>query len=232
MLELFPEGFEERDESAQVELSAYTDAEGERRLNRNFGAAVSQAVPADWRDRWRRFHRPVHIGQLWVGPPWASAPKGTPAIVIDPGRAFGTGSHPTTRLCLALLQRLPRGALLDAGCGSGVIAIAAAKLGFAPVVALDLDPVAIEITAANTRANGVELELVVADVTRDPLPEVEAVVANITLARVEILGRRLSAGLFLASGYLASEAPAVSGYRSRERLEADGWAADLLIRDE
>jgi ribosomal protein L11 methyltransferase len=232
MLELFPEGFEERDASAQVELSAYTDAEGEQRLRRAFGGAASERVPADWPDRWRRFHRPVRIGQVWVGPPWASAPEGTPAIVIDPGRAFGTGSHPTTRLCLALLQRLPRGALLDAGCGSGVIAIAAARLGFAPVFALDLDPVAIETTAANARVNAVQLELRVADATRDPLPEVEAVVANITLESVETLGRRLSADLFLTSGYLASDVPAVDGYRSRERLEDDGWAADLLVRDE
>jgi ribosomal protein L11 methyltransferase len=232
MLELFPEGFEERDDGPEVELSAYTDTEGEQRLRRAFGAAESEVVPEDWPERWRRFHRPARIGGLWVGPPWGSAPANTPAIVIDPGRAFGTGSHPTTRLCLSLMQKLPRGPLLDAGCGSGVLAIAAARLGFAPVFALDLDPVAIDTTAANARANGVAIELRVADATRDPLPEVDAVVANITLAGVEALGRRLRARLFLTSGYLASERPTMPAYRSLERLEAEGWAADLLTRDE
>ena len=90
--------------------------------------------PEGWEDRWRDFHHGVVVGRFWVGPPWEEAPAGVEAIVIDPGRAFGTGAHPTTRLTLELLQELEPGSLLDVGCGSGVLSIAAAKLGFAPVV--------------------------------------------------------------------------------------------------
>ena len=79
------------------------------------------------------------------------------AVVIDPGRAFGTGAHPTTRLCIELLATSARGSLLDVGCGSGVLAIAAARLGFSPIAAIDDDPIAIETTLANAAVNGVGL---------------------------------------------------------------------------
>ncbi len=112
-------------------------------------------VPAGWEDNWRSFHHGTVIGRFWVGPPWEEAPAGAEAIVIDPGRAFGTGAHPTTRLSLELLQELEPGALLDVGCGSGVLSIAAAKLGFEPVIAIDIDDVAIEVTRANADVNDV-----------------------------------------------------------------------------
>ena len=88
------------------------------------------------------------------------------AVVVDPGRAFGTGAHPTTRACIELLARLDRGSLLDAGCGSGVVSVAAARLGFAPVVAVDVDEVAVEIARETARANGVEVHAFRADVLR------------------------------------------------------------------
>src|SRR5437016_3537985 len=89
-----------------------------------FSRASGEAAPVEngWEDRWRDFHRPIRIGPLWVGPPWEEAPPGAVAVWIDPGRAFGTGAHPTTRLCLELLLDVRRGSLLDVGCGSGVIA--------------------------------------------------------------------------------------------------------------
>ncbi len=125
MLELFPAGFEEVDRGGSTELVAYTDAGGEERLWHAFGGAAGTDVEAGWEDRWRDFHRPVRVGPLWVGPPWEEARDGALAVVIDPGRAFGTGSHPTTRLCLELLLGLDaHGSLLDVGCGSGVVAIA------------------------------------------------------------------------------------------------------------
>ena len=179
MLELFPEGFEEAELADSVELAAYTDPGGEERLWSAFGGARSTEVEEGWEDRWRAFHKPVRIGELWVGPPWEEPEAGATAVVIDPGRAFGTGSHATTRLCLELLLELPRGSLLDVGCGSGVIAIAAAKLGFEPVHAVDLDPQAIEATLRNAEANGVEIEAWVADALADPLPAVDAAVVNV-----------------------------------------------------
>ena len=85
-----------------------------------------------WEDSWREFHHGVVVGRFWVGPPWEEPPPGLEPIVVDPGRAFGTGAHPTTRLSLELLQSSSRARLLDVGCGSGVLSIGAAKLGFAP----------------------------------------------------------------------------------------------------
>jgi ribosomal protein L11 methyltransferase len=232
MLELFPEGFEERDGRDGLELAAYTDAGGEERVWQAFGAGSSEEIEDDWADRWRRFHRPIRVGKIWVGPPWEASPPGVCSVVIDPGRAFGTGAHATTRLCLELLQRLPADSVLDLGCGSGVLSIAAAKLGFGPVVAIDHEPQAVEATVANAAANGVEVDVRLADATSDPLPEAEIAVANITLASVEEVGGRLRSHLLISSGYLVSEQPSISGFQPLERLSEGGWAADLLSRDQ
>ena len=180
MVELFPEGFEETEHSDGVELAAYTDASGEERLWAAFGTVSADAVPDGWEQRWREFHKPVRVGRLWLGPPWENPPADALAVVIDPGRAFGTGGHPTTRLCLELLAEVEPASLVDAGCGSGVIAVAAAKLGFSPVRALDQEAAAVEATARNAAANGVELEIEQSDVLSAPLPEAEVLVANVS----------------------------------------------------
>jgi len=150
--------------------------------------------------------------------------------VVDPGRAFGTGAHPTTRACLELLARLPRGSLLDAGCGSGVLAAAAARLGFAPVYAFDSDPVAVAAARQTARRNGLPVEVARADIREDALPAVDTVVANIELRTVEALLARVAARAAITSGYRAHETPAVPGWRRVERVELEGWAADALAK--
>jgi ribosomal protein L11 methyltransferase len=185
-------------------------------------------VPDGWEDRWRAFHHGVVVGRFWVGPPWEEAPAGAQAVVIDPGRAFGTGAHPTTRLTLELLQELEPASLLDVGCGSGVLSIAAAKLGFRPVTAIDVDEAAIEATLANARVNGVEISACRLDALADDIPETELVVANIALDVVERLLPRLGVRRAVTSGYLARDEPRVEGWRRSARRERDGWAADLL----
>jgi ribosomal protein L11 methyltransferase len=230
MIGLFPEGFEEVVAGAEVELAAYTDAEGEERLRRALGSITAEPVEPGWEDAWRRFHRPQRVGPLWVGPPWESPDEGALAVVVDPGRAFGTGAHPSTRLCLELVLGQERTSLVDLGCGSGVLAIAAAKLGFAPVAALDEDEAAVEATRSNAAANRVAIAVRRADVVVDPLPEAELAVANIALPVIERLALRVRAPFLLASGYLANERPDVPGWRGVERREMDGWAADLLER--
>jgi ribosomal protein L11 methyltransferase len=232
MLELFPGGFEEVDTADGIELAAYTDAGGEERMWAAFGAGRSEAVAEDWVERWRRFHRPARIGPLWVGPPWASPPPDALAVVIDPGRAFGTGAHPTTRLCLELLLAVPRGSMLDVGCGSGVLAIAASRLGFAPVVAVDVDPTAVEMSAANALANGAAVDVRLADARIDSLPEAAVALVNVSLEVVHMVAPRIEAPLLITSGYLASERPRVAGRRPSDRRERDGWAADLLTLDD
>lgn len=228
-VELFPEGFEEAERPDGLELAAYTGSHGEEALRRAFDAVDRAPVEPGWEDRWREFHRPVSIGRLWVGPPWEPVPAGAAAVVIDPGRAFGTGAHPTTRLCLELLQELETGSVLDVGCGSGVLAIAAARLGFDPVVAVDVDPAAVAATRRNAGRNGVR---VVAERVEDrsPLPPARIALANISLDVVRALPARLDVDAIVSSGYLAAERPQLDGYVSVERRALDGWAADVHER--
>jgi ribosomal protein L11 methyltransferase len=142
--------------------------------------------------------------------------------VIDPGRAFGTGAHTTTRLCLELLQEVEPTSLLDVGCGSGVVSVAAGRLGFAPVSALDLDEVALEVTQTNAAANGVAV-----DVVAEPVPA-ELAVMNIALDVVERLLPQLPVERAITSGYLARDEPRAAGWYRLDRRVRDGWAADLL----
>jgi ribosomal protein L11 methyltransferase len=227
MIELFPEGFEEIEAAEDVQLAAYTDASGEERLWSAFGGVRGTDVEPGWEDGWRRFHQPVTIGPLWVGPPWEEPPAGKIAVVIDPGRAFGTGAHATTRLCLEVLAGLPRGSLLDVGCGSGVLAIAAAKLGFAPVSAVDNDPLAVDAARQNAAANGVRVDVKQVDAATDALPAAQTAVANISFDAAGEVAGRLGCKRLVTSGYLVSNRLELSRFRAVKRVEDEGWAADL-----
>ena len=215
LLHIFPEGVEELDGAFAV----YAD---EPPIG--FDVVEVEDVREGWEDEWRAFHHGVTVGRLWVGPPWEEPSDGTLAVVVDPGRAFGTGAHATTRLCLELLQELEPSSLVDVGCGSGVLSIAAAKLGFAPVWALDLDDVAVEVTAENAVANGVEIELVAAP------PRADLAVMNIALDVVEGILLTLDVPRAITSGYLERDTPSAPGWVAVERRTRDGWAADLLVR--
>ncbi|HWJ31980.1 MAG TPA: 50S ribosomal protein L11 methyltransferase [Gaiellaceae bacterium] len=227
MLALFPQGFEEVDGADGIELVAYTDAAGEEQLWHVFGGARGEDVAADWRDRWKAFHHPVRVGSFWIGPPWIAPPDDATAVVIEPGRAFGTGAHPTTRLCIELMLDLERGSVLDLGCGSGVLSIVAAKLGFAPVVAFDSDVNAVEATRANAAANGVDVDGVVGDALAVELPALDVAVANITRPTLEALAPRLPVRRLIGSGYLPTDEAALEGFRHLRRVTRDSWAADL-----
>jgi ribosomal protein L11 methyltransferase len=181
-----------------------------------------EQVDEGWLDAWRDFHHGVRVGALWVGPPWEQPPIDATAVVIDPGRAFGTGAHATTRLCLEALQDAEPGSLIDVGCGSGVLSIAAAKLGFGPVGAFDIDEVALEMTAANASANGVAVDIL------GELRAAKLAVMNIALDVVETMLPRLAVERAITSGYLERDAPRVDGWHGLERRVRDGWAADLL----
>jgi len=213
LLHLFPEGVEELDGAFAV----YAD---EPPIG--FDLIEADEVREGWEDAWKDFHHGVSIGRLWVGPPWESPPADLVPVVIDPGRAFGTGAHATTRLCLDFLQDAEPTSLLDVGCGSGVLSIAAAKLGFDPVTAVDLDEVALDSARENAKVNGVELEI--GEVMR---PAALAVM-NIALEVVEGLLPRLQVQRAITSGYLERDDPSVAGWQRIERRVRDGWAADLL----
>ena len=226
LLELFPRGVEDLGDGYAI----YTDDDGERTLRERFADVEAESIAEGWEEAWREFHHGIVLGRFWVGPPWEQGPPGVEAIVIAPGRAFGTGAHATTRLCLELLQDLEPASLLDVGCGSGVLAIAAAKRGFAPVIAVDVEEDAVEIARANAAQNGVAIDAFRADALADSLPHADVVVANIALEPVERLLPRVDARLVIASGYLERDAPSTPGWRRLERRDREGWAADLFAR--
>jgi len=250
LLALVPGGVEEVDlGDGGVEYALY-GAPGELPALPDLRAAAGDAlvdvvtteVPDDWADRWRRFHRPVVVGErLFVRPPWVDARPGLLDVVVDPGQAFGTGGHETTRLCLELLLDLePRRGLVDLGCGSGVLAIAAARLGFAPVRAVDFDPLAVDATRANAAANGVAVDAARVDVRAGAAPRAPTVVANIVRPVLLELCRRGFAGgppeALVLSGLLAHEADeaagafaAAHGLVQRRRISAGDWAALTLV---
>jgi ribosomal protein L11 methyltransferase len=174
----------------------------------------------------------VRVGPFWIGPPWETPSADAVPLVIDPGRAFGTGAHATTRLCIELLSELEPGSLLDVGTGSGIVAIAAAKLGFWPVLGVDVDTAAVEAARTNAAANAVAIDVRAADATTEPLAPVDVAVANISLPLVESLLPRIEARIVVTSGYLSGDEPRPGPYVRRERRVRDGWAADLLERAE
>jgi len=217
MLEWFPQGIEHEEDGDHVLLAGYAEQPPAPGL-------AEQTVEEGWQDRWREHHRPVRCGRLWVGPPWS--PPEQIAVVIDPGRAFGTGAHGSTRAALELLQQLEPGPALDIGCGSGVLSIAALRLGFGPLHAVDIDPLAVQATHINAARNDVELSAERRDVLADPLPPAPLWLANLELHLLEPLLRRPDRPpLVLASGLL--ERQTLGG---RPRAVVDGWAAELVER--
>jgi ribosomal protein L11 methyltransferase len=202
----------------------------------------SDEVPDDWAERWKRFYFPVLVGgRLYVRPPWEEPAHrgGVEEVVIDPGGAFGTGTHPTTRMSLELLLEADgRGSFCDLGCGSGVLAIAASKLGFEPVVGVDADRAALDETRRNARANGVDVEVRHVDLRREGAPVADAVAANLTAGLCEAVARSwaergVRPGAAIVSGFLREEADPVAaalagaGLGERRRVVGGEWAAIL-----
>ncbi|HEY3021871.1 MAG TPA: 50S ribosomal protein L11 methyltransferase, partial [Solirubrobacteraceae bacterium] len=240
LLALAPTGVEEVDlpDEGLVEYAVY-GAPGELPELPDLRAAAGGAlvdvstseVGDDWAQRWRAFHRPVLVDhRLLVRAPWHAPAEGAlPEVVIDPGQAFGTGGHATTRLCLELLLGVePRGALVDVGCGSGVLAITAAKLGFAPVLGVDHEREAVAATRTNAAVNGVAVEARRWDLRTDAVPAAPVMLANLVRSLLLTLAERMTAPprALVASGLLVAEADEVArafllrhGLRETDRRE-------------
>lgn len=256
LLELAPGGVEEERGETYAEFAIY-GAPGELPALPDLEAAAggglveisASEVPDDWADRWRDFHGPVVIGErLRVRPSWIEPAGGGEEeveIVIDPARAFGTGAHATTRLCLELLLELAdargaQGAFADWGTGSGVLAIAAARLGFAPVLACDHEPASLEAAEGNAAANGVELELSHVNLREESPPAAPTVTANLTAPVLRSIAARIGDGAgerprsLVCSGLLAGEVDEVvgafgaRGLAERDRRSFGEWRALLL----
>ncbi|HMD51369.1 MAG TPA: 50S ribosomal protein L11 methyltransferase [Solirubrobacteraceae bacterium] len=274
LLELAPAGVEEVQAGPRMVEYAVYGPPGELprlpALQAAAGAALVEVstteIPDDWQERWKSFHRPVLIegparsaggppvASLHVRPPWEApwqvpdaGPSEVREVVIDPGQAFGTGAHATTRLCLELLlelagERGARGPLLDVGTGSGVIAIAAAGLGFAPVLAIDNEPESVEAARINALANGASIEVRRLDLRAEAVPwtagedDPEGAVLVANLLRPLLL--ELAAALprppahLIAGGLLTDEADEIAaafrtrlGLSERERRTSGEWGA-------
>jgi ribosomal protein L11 methyltransferase len=249
LLELAPAGVEETELPGDVVEYAVYGAPGELPELPALRAAAGDAlveietfeVADDWGERWRAFHRAVVVrgdrGAVEIRPPWDQSPGAADAqrVTIDPGQAFGTGAHDTTRLCLELLLGIePAGSLADLGCGSGVLAIAAARLGWRPVRAVDHDPASVEATRANAAVNGVELEVARLDLRRERPPGGRVVVANLVAPLLHEAAGSIcatAAGVLVLGGMLRAEADGVAAaytshrYSERRRLSAGDWTA-------
>lgn len=220
-------------EEPGVLVAGFTDRAGAERAAAEVGGEVVDVLPGAWLDAWREFAAPVRAGRIVVVPAWVDPPVTEPGDVvleIDPGRVFGHGGHPTTRLLLEELDRRITGGerVLDVGCGSGVLAIAAARLGATHVVGIDIDPECVPVTLANAERAGVTVE-----VSTTPLADVtgtfDLVLANIGAAVLEELAPQLEArgGVLLLSGLLAERVDDVTeAYAgTATATELDGWAA-------
>ncbi len=227
LVECFPEGFEETDEGFAVVL----DGDAPRPELPDWMAVGEEVVPAGWRDGWRSFHRPCAIAGTWVRPPWLDEPAA--AVVLEPGYAFGTGSHPTTRGAGELLAREPAGSVLDLGCGSGLLSILAARWGHAPVTAWDLDPHAVEAARANVERNGLGegVQVARADALTEPLPACDLALANIERRVVEaLLARDGLPPRIIVSGLRADDPLDLGPWRVADERVEDGWRTLLLTR--
>jgi ribosomal protein L11 methyltransferase len=190
----------------------------------------------DWAESWKRHFKPIEIGRkLLVVPSWSRRKprRGQALVVLDPGLSFGTGQHPTTHFCLAQIasfrrEREPQ-SFLDIGTGSGILAIAAAKLGYSPIEALDIDPDAVRIAKANARRNRVEhkIAFVQKDLTRMPLRSATKfdlicanLIFNVLIAELQrILNRLVPGGRLVLAGILRSQFPEVVQAFGQEGLE-------------
>jgi ribosomal protein L11 methyltransferase len=209
LLDAFPAGLEERGDGEFVVYAEPPDLPG-------IAAVTPEPVAPGWETAYHA-HLTRIEGRFNVRPPWV---EGEPDdLVIDPGMAFGAGTHPTTRMCLELIPE-GSGALADWGSGTGVLALAAMRLGYAPVLGIDLDISQLEV-------NGVDaLRL---DLVHERAPYFPVVVANLTRPLLEaVVAAQERPELMVASGFLAGEAIELWDMRERERRELEGWAAVVL----
>lgn len=200
---------------------------------------INEVRDEDWEESWKKYYHTFKIGQrLIIKPSWEEyrVQEGDVLIDIDPGMAFGTGSHASTRFCLNFIDQYVKGGekIIDAGCGSGILSIAAAKLGAAQIFAMDFDDVAVRIARDNVKLNGLEdiIQVEVGDIVKDlPGGEVDYILANITAEVVDLLipeavQRLRPDGYMFCSGIIESRWPGV-----QQQLEAHGLVIEKLLQE-
>lgn len=204
-------------------------------------------VEVDWENEWKKFFKPRRVGDHFVvRPTWEEfeASETDRVIVLDPGQAFGTGDHPTTRMCLSYLEKHVEvgQSVLDLGCGSGILAVGAKLIGSGRVLAIDIDPIAVEVAKENFSRNQVEVETGVGDVLDLQLEGGwDIVVSNIISATLINLapdaafalkpgGKWIVSGIILQNWADVKKAAERVGFQYQEHLEEDGWTAGVFVK--
>jgi ribosomal protein L11 methyltransferase len=247
LLPILQNGAEEVDAGDATEYALYAPAgelPSEADIRELAGDALLSVeiadVPPGWEDEWKRYLQPVEIGgALRVRPPWYEREGDLLDVVIDPARSFGAGTHATTQLVLELLlESDASGPLCDWGAGTGVLSIAAAKLGYGPVVAVDVEPDALETIIRNAAANGVEVSTKWLNLAATAAPWAPTVTANLSADLLAWAAecterppeRLMASGVIEreVDGLLAAWAP--HGLREAERRVRGEWAAVVLER--
>jgi ribosomal protein L11 methyltransferase len=205
-------------------------------------------VEENWEENWKKFFKPRRVGKRFVvRPTWEEfdLQPDDVEIVLDPGQAFGTGDHPTTRMCLELLEAFlkPFERVADIGCGSGILSVGACKLGASRVVAVDIEPLSVEVAKENAALNGVEFEAI-AGLGVQALSDTEPfdlIVSNIISATLIAIAREVApwvkpGGYWLVSGIIeqnwadVKEAAERAGFKLEKFLQEDDWVGAALIR--
>lgn len=237
--------FDDRDDGAQT-LAWIREALEEQAEGQEIRASFERLDDQPWAETWKLHFQPLHVGgRLWVLPPWEEPPADSIAVVIEPGLAFGTGGHATTSLCLEgvleALERRPGASTLDVGCGSGILGIAAAKLGAGRVMMIDNDPVAVKVAQENAEENGCPA----IECSEQPIADIEErfelVIANIlAMPLIELapaISRSVAAGgELLLSGILTTQAADVrrayeaQGLELREERRRLEWSMLVMAR--
>jgi len=237
--------FDDRDDGPQT-LAWIRGALEEQAGGREIRAGLERLDDQPWAETWKLHFQPLHVGgRLWVLPPWETPPEGSIAVIIEPGLAFGTGGHATTSLCLeGILEALERrrgASVLDVGCGSGILGIAAAKLGAGRVMMIDNDPVAVEVAKENAEANGCgsiecsetpigaieeRFDLVIANILAMPLIELAPAIAR----SVAPGGELLLSGILNTQAADVRRAYEAEGLELREERRRLDWSMLAMAR--
>jgi ribosomal protein L11 methyltransferase len=245
VLPALPGGVHVRPDGQMASLTLYATpgVPTEDELRRLAGSRLIELTRVDaaddWRERRRGRYEPVIVAERFLlRPDWAPPAEdaGLIEIVLEQSAAFGTGLHPTTQACLATLAELePGGSFADYGCGSGVLSVAAARLGWSPVVAVDIDQASVDAARRNGASNGVEVDARRVDLTTDLAPPAQTIAANIPPGVQRDLAERLdrAPALLISSGFHPDEIPAVTaawgthGLRVSDEVRANEWS--LLV---
>ncbi len=248
-------GIENTLEEANCITGCYVDVDGVRTQIESLRTALlalgvddvidEPFVEVDWENEWKKFFKPRRVGSHFVvRPTWESfdALPGDKVIVLDPGQAFGTGDHPTTRMCLEYLemQVASSNSVLDLGCGSGILAVGAKMVGAGETLAIDIDPIAVEVAKENITRNNVEVKTAVGDVLELQLESRwDIVVSNIISATLINLapdaayalrpgGKWIVSGIITQNWSDVKKAAEKSGFTYIEHREEDGWNAGVF----